>query len=297
MRVLLVFNPAACSGRAARTLPAIVQAFAARGVVAETLLTRHAGHATAHLAACSLQGFDGVVAAGGDGTLFEVVNGLYRREHPERIALGVIPLGTGNAFARDLGLEPGDWAGAVNIIAAARKKAVDVGRVATPSGQFHFLNIIGMGFVVDAGLTARKLKHLGRGAYTLATLWQVLKLKAYRLQLETDGKIIEQDNVFVAISNTRYTGTTFLIAPSARMDDGLLDVTLLRKLPRLRVLRLFPTIYSGRHVEFEEVSVIQARSIRILSPAGYPMAPDGEFRGETPAEITCLHRDLDLFCV
>lgn len=278
-------------------LPVIEQALAARGVVAETFLSHHAGHAMEHLATCPLDGFNGLVAVGGDGTLFEVVNGLYRREHPERIALGVIPLGTGNAFARDLGLNPGDWAGGVNIIAAARKRAVDVGRVATPSGHFYFINIIGMGFVVDAGLTARKLKILGRGAYTLATLWQVLKLKNYPLQLEIDGKIIEQDNVFVAISNTRYTGTTFLIAPSASMDDGLLDVTLLRKLPRLRVLGLFPTIYSGRHVEFEEVSVIQARCIRILSPAGYPMAPDGEFRGETPAEITCLHRDIELFCM
>jgi diacylglycerol kinase (ATP) len=140
MRVLLVFNPAACNGRAARMLPAVVQAFAARGVVAETFLTRHAGHAMEHLASCPLDGFNGLVAVGGDGTLFEVVNGLYRREHPERIALGVIPLGTGNAFARDLGLQPGDWQSGVNIIAAARTRTVDVGRVATATEQFHFLN-------------------------------------------------------------------------------------------------------------------------------------------------------------
>jgi len=296
MRVLLVFNPKACSGHAARMLPAIEQALAARGVATETFLTRYAGHAMEYFPSCSLRAFDGVAAAGGDGTLFEVVNGLYRRDRTERIPLGVIPLGTGNAFARDLGLQPGDWQSAVNIIAAARKRAVDVGRVQTPSEQFYFLNIIGMGFAVDAGLTAKKLKRLGRGAYTLATLWQVLKLKSYPVRLEIDGRIIEQDNVFVEISNTKYTGTTFLIAPAASMDDGLLDVTLLRKLPRLRLLRLFPTIYSGRHVEFEEVSVFQARSIRILAPAGYPMAPDGEFHGETPAEITCLQRDLELFC-
>ena len=296
MRVLLVFNPEACSGRAARMLPAIEQALAARGVATETFLTRYAGHAMAHLASCALSAFDGVVAVGGDGTLFEVVNGLYRSDRAERIPLGVIPLGTGNAFARDLGLQPGDWQSAVNIIAAARKRAVDVGRVQTPSEQFYFLNIIGKGFAVDAGLTAKKLKRLGRGAYTLATLWQVLKLKSYPVRLEIDGRIIEQDNVFVEISNTKYTGTKFLIAPAASMDDGLLDVTLLRKLPRLRLLRLFPTIYSGRHVEFEEVSVFQARSIRILAPTGYPMAPDGEFHGETPAEITCLQRDLELFC-
>jgi diacylglycerol kinase (ATP) len=296
MRVLLVFNPNARSGRAARLLTQIKQTLAARGVAAEVLLTSHAGHATECLATCSLTGFDGVVAAGGDGTLFEVINGLYLRERAARAALGVLPLGTGNAFARELGLQPGDWRGAVDIIAAGRSKLVDVGRVDTPLERFYFLNIIGMGFVVAAGLTARKLKRLGSMAYTLGTLWQALKLQSYKVRLEIDGKTIEQDNVFVEISNTKYTGTTFLIAPSASMDDGLLDVTLLRRLPRLRLLRLFPTIYSGRHVEFEEVSVLRGRTIRISAPAGYPLAPDGEFRGETPVQITCLERDLELFC-
>ncbi len=216
MRVLLVFNPEACSGRAARMLPAIEQALAARGVATETFLTRYAGHAMAHLASCTLSAFDGVLAVGGDGTLFEVVNGLYRRDRAERIPLGVIPLGTGNAFARELGLQPGDWQSAVNIIAAARKKAVDVGRVQTPSEQFYFLNIIGMGFVVDASLTARKLKRLGRGAYTLAALWQVLNLKSYPVRLEIDGRIIEQDNVFVEISNTKYTGTDVPYRPRSQ---------------------------------------------------------------------------------
>jgi diacylglycerol kinase family enzyme len=115
------------------------------------------------------------------------------------------------------------------------------------------------------------------------------------LRIEIDGRLTEQENVLVEISNTRYTGTSFLIAPSAQMDDGLLDATLLRNLPRLRLLRLFPSIYSGRHVDFEEVTVIQGKRIRILAPQGYPMVADGEFRGQTPVEISCLHRDLAIF--
>jgi hypothetical protein len=102
--------------------------------------------------------------------------------------------------------------------------------------------------------------------------------------------------LLIVVTNAQLYGSSWRLAPQAQLDDGLLDVTLLRKLRRLRLLRLFPTVYSGRHVEFEEVSTIQARSIRILAPAGYPMAPDGEFHGKTPAEITCLPRDLDLFC-
>lgn len=295
MKVLLVFNPQAASGRAQRLLPKVQGALAQQGLSNETLLTQHCGHATELVAGCALESFDGIVAAGGDGTVFEVLNGLYRHAKDRRKPLGVIPTGTGNAFVRDLGLMPGDWQSAVNIIAAGKRREVDVGRVTTATEQFYFLNIIGMGFAVDAGITALKFKRLGNSAYTLGTLWQTLRLKSYPLRLEIDGAVIEQDNIFVEISNTRFTGTNFLIAPAAAMDDGLLDITLLRRLPRLRLLRLFPSIYSGSHVTFEEVSVAQGKTIRILSPHAYPLTVDGEFHGETPAEITCLHHDLTLF--
>jgi diacylglycerol kinase (ATP) len=85
------------------------------------------------------------------------------------------------------------------------------------------------------------------------------------------------------------------MAPSAQLDDGLLDVTLVRRLPRLRLLRLFPTIYQGRHVDFEEVLTRQARMIRIDGPPGLALAPDGEICGRTPATVRCLPRDLEIF--
>ncbi len=295
MKLLLVFNPHARHGRAHRLLAGIQQAFRASGIATDTLATTHRGHATETVAAAVLADYDGVVAAGGDGTVFEVLNGLYRQVRAQRVPLGVVPVGTGNAFARELGLLPGDWRKGVAIIAAAKTRQVDIGQVNTPEERFHFINIIGMGFAVDAGLRARRLKALGDIAYTLGTLWQTLQLKSYMLRLEVDGQLLVQDNLFVEVSNTRYTGTSFLIAPGAVMDDGLLDITLLHKLPRLRLLRLFPTIYSGRHVDYEEISVVQGKSIRILAPEGCLLAPDGEFRGTTPAEITCLHQDLAIF--
>jgi diacylglycerol kinase (ATP) len=295
VNVLLVFNPHAGSGRARRLLPDIQEALARQGIHSDLLASACRGDAIEQMATRALGSFDAVIAAGGDGTVFEVLNGLYRQDRGQRIPLGVIPIGTGNAFARDLGLMPGDWRKGVEIIAGGKQREVDVGRVSMPDDQFHFLNIVGMGFAVDAGLTAASLKPLGSIAYTLGVLWQVLKFKSYSLHLEIDGEIIEQDNVFVEVSNTRFTGTTFLIAPGAEMDDGLLDVTLLQRLPRLRLLRLFPTIYSGRHVDFEEITVHKGSHIRILGPHAYPLAADGEFRGATPATITCLHRDLTVF--
>ncbi len=281
-------------GRASRLLPDI-QSSLERFAEVDIIQTRHAGHALDLATEAELGLYDGIVAAGGDGTLFEVLNGLYRKKRQERVPLGLVPVGTGNAFARDLGLMPGDWQKGIDIIARNQSRKVDVGCVQTGTDIFYFLNILGLGFAVDAGLMAKKLKLLGNAAYSLGTLWETFKLKSYPLHIEIDGKNIKQNNVFVEISNSRYTGTSFLIAPEAQIDDGLLDITLLSSLPRRRLLRLFPTIYSGRHVRYKEVSTYRARHIRIHAPRGRLMAPDGEFHGVTPADITCLHRDLDIF--
>jgi diacylglycerol kinase (ATP) len=183
----------------------------------------------------------------------------------------------------------------VGLIRAGRLRPVDVGRVQTPFESYYFLNIVGAGLPVDAMRMAAKLKFLGNSAYTLAALWRVMKLKSYPLTIEIDGKTIEQDSMFLEISNTRYTGTTFLMAPDAVLDDGLLDVTLLGKLSRYRLLRLFPTIYKGHHVRYEEIHTCKVREIRITSPADLGLAPDGELRGCTPATVTCLPRDLQIF--
>lgn len=298
VNLLLVFNSNALSGRAARLLPAIraaLQQFAS----VELLQTRGAGDARQRFAQTDLGPFDGVVAAGGDGTLFEVLNGLYARPAERRVPLGVLPVGTGNAFARDLGLLPGDWARGAEIIRSGRTRRFDVGRVefdsAGAAGGYHFLNIVGAGLPVDAMRTAERLKFLGRPAYSLAALWHGLLMQSHSLRVEADGELIEEDAIFVEISNTRYTGTSFLMAPAARFDDGLLDLTVVRRLTRRRLLRLFPTVYRGHHVGHPEVLTRQARIIRITAPVGLDLAPDGEFRGHTPATVRCLQRDLAIF--
>jgi diacylglycerol kinase (ATP) len=294
MRLLLVFNPQAGAGRAARLLPGVRSKLEAFATV-DVLQTGGAGDGTRLVAKADLSTYDGLIAAGGDGTLLEVLNGLYTHARAQRIPLGLVPVGTGNAFSRDLGLLPGDWEKAVDLIKAGCMRQVDVGRVETPNETWYFLNIVGVGLPVDAMNLAAKLKFLGNSAYSLAAFWRVIKLKSYPLSIEIDGKTINQDSMFLEISNTRYTGTSFLMAPDAVLDDGLLDVTLLGTLSRWRLLRLFPTIYKGHHVRYDEVQTCKARVIRITAPAGLVLAPDGELKGCTPATITCLERDLQIF--
>jgi diacylglycerol kinase (ATP) len=299
LKLLLVFNPNASVGRAAAALPS-VRAALARFATVELLQAPDAEAAQARIAEADLGAFDGIVAAGGDGTLFAVLNGLYAHAESARVPLGVVPVGTGNAFARELELMPGDWSRAVDIVRAGRVRPVDVGRVEWSSGTagtraYHFLNIVGAGLPVDAMRTAERLKFVGRSAYSLAALWQAMQLRTHPLRVEADGELLEEEALFVEVSNTRYTGTSFLMAPAARFDDGLLDLTLVRRLSRRRLLRLFPTIYHGRHVAHPEVLTRRARHLRITMPEGLELAPDGEFRGRTPATIDCLERDLALF--
>lgn len=295
MKLLIIFNPEAAHGRAVRKLTAIRTKFESLGIQIEFKPTKHPGHGIDLVACTDLSEFDGLVAAGGDGTLFEVLNGLYRHPKPARIPLGLLPIGTGNAFARDLQLKPSAWSDAIDLLQRRRTREVDVGLVKSADRTFYFLNIVGMGFTVDASKTAQKLKFFGNSAYTLATLWQVLKLKSFPLMVDLDGRKIRGDNIFITISNTRYTGTHFLIAPDASIDDGLLDVTILEKLPRRRLLKLFPTIYDGRHVQYKEISTHKAAQIHVQSPAGMLLGPDGELFGRSPSEITCLHQDLTIF--
>ena len=295
MKLLIIFNPKAAHGRSVRKLAGIKAKFESLNISTEILPTSHPGHGKQLVADADLKRFDGLVAAGGDGTVFEVLNGLYEHPASHRIPLGLLPVGTGNAFARELELQPGAWSEAIDILHRGRTRKMDVAHVKTADHAYYFLNIVVMGFGVKASLTAKKLKFFGNSAYTLATLWQVLKLKSYPLEMEIDGRPVHSDNIFVTISNSQYTGTHFLIAPGAVIDDGLLDVTVLKKLRRSRLLSLFPTIYEGRHVEHEEVSTHQASSIIIRSPEAMLMGPDGEFCGTTPAEINCLPRDLAIF--
>lgn len=247
-----------------------------------------------------LSPFDGVVAAGGDGTLFEVINGLMSHKERQSISFGVIPVGTGNAFSRELGLLPTDWKKGIDIISKQQTKPIDVGHIQTAKEHFYFLNIVGMGFVVDAGKTTLKIKQLGQSAYTLATLWETIKLKAHPVKIDLidehdQTESIDEALVFVEVANSRYTGTSFLIAPDAKIDDGLLDVIILKKISRIKILSLFPTIYSGKHINYKEVECRKVKSITIRTTNPMALMPDGEFKGQTPVTITVVHQALTLF--
>ena len=294
MKLLLIYNPNANHGRAAKILPRVEALFTQNSLEFDLRLTDYPEHAVQIVRESDFSTYDGVVAAGGDGTLFEVVNGYFQNPSKKRIPLGILPIGTGNAFARDLDLYLSKWTEAVPIIGLGRPKKVDVGRFHTHGQTYHFLNILGLGFVADVADTAHHLKGVGNLSYTLGVLYRTIMLHPHDLQIEIDGRRFERKNLFVEISNTRYT-SNFLMAPNAKIDDGLLDVTLLSPLTRRKLLRFFPKVFTGEHIFLDEVETYQARSIRITTNPPKVLTPDGELLGITPVEVECLPQAIEVF--
>jgi len=150
VRILIVYNPSAAHGRAGSSLGQVRGLLAVRGVDAEIRLTERPGHAVEIVRDADLGEFECVVAGGGDGTLFEVVNGYFLNPIESRPPLGVLPVGTGNSFARDIGLRTGALEQAIDLVCGGHHRAVDVGRFTTGGETYHYLNILGLGFVCDA---------------------------------------------------------------------------------------------------------------------------------------------------
>lgn len=292
--LLIIFNGHAGSGQANKLVPDI-EAYLNK-LKLDYVLKKTGRPSDVHTLITQSQPdhYSAVIAAGGDGTLFEVVNALMRIRPENRLPLGILPVGTGNAFSRELGLKPADWKKALDIIQANNRKAVDVGKVQTSDQQYYFINIVGIGLVVKIGQTTQKIKKIGPMSYSLAALWETMRIKPNKVKLRIDDQVIEDDLVFVEVANSRYTGTSFKIAPEAKINDGLLDVILLKPISRLRILNLFPTIYSGKHIQHPEIETHRAQAITLTSTEPMALMPDGEFIGHTPATISCVPGAIQL---
>ncbi len=295
MKILLIYNPKADHGQAEKLLPQVQELFQQNNIATDVHLTKYPQNAMEIVKKADFSHYGGVVAAGGDGTLFEVLNGCFQNKSEERIPIGVIPVGTGNSFAKDLNLDSGCWEEAVKIISQNKPGKIDVGYFNANGEDYYFINILGLGFVTQVMETSVKLKRLGNLCYTLGVLYETAFLKSYPLKIEMDGQRLEVDTSMIEISNTRYTGRSFLMAPNAEFDDGYLDVTLVKKLSRTRLLRLFPKLFTGEHIFADEVETFKVKTINIDAPEPLSLGSDGEIIGSTPLRVECLHQAIEVF--
>ncbi|HEY8834734.1 MAG TPA: diacylglycerol kinase family protein [Chthoniobacterales bacterium] len=258
---------------------------------AEIRLTGRRGSAARFAQAALQKGRKIVVAAGGDGTLNEVVNGI--GENVLGIRVGLIPLGTGNDFARTIGV-PTDLEAAIDLIAAGDTRKVDLVRVTSDEVRY-FVNVSAGGFsgLVDEKLTRAMKKTWGPLAYLRSAAAALPELRAYRTTLafdNTESLMLDLYNVVVA--NGRYVGGGTLIAPEASIDDGLLDIVLIpqRSAPELALLAA--QVAMGTHLSSDAIVFRRAAKLTVNSKPGMWFNVDGELVGNEPARFEILPRAL-----
>ncbi len=221
---------------------------------------------------------DVVLAVGGDGTAQEVANGLLRRSRPP--VMGVIPVGTGNDFARALGL-PRDPAAAAGMLLTARPRLLDVGVV----NDRYYLTVAGAGFDGEvARLVNAWPKVLGGTAtYVLGILKMLVVYRPVEVELAVDG-VLERERLFlIAVGNTAWNAGGMWIVPPARPDDGILHAVIAGPLTRIETLMVLPGVYSGRHLKHPKVRLTQGREITVTSATPLSVQADGEAIGTLPA--------------
>lgn len=264
------------------------------GATVETFATRQLDRLPEALCRLRPERFDAIFCAGGDGTHYHVLNGLIRRFGLDSIPpLGIVPLGRGNSFARDLNLLSVDDAAA--SIAEGKTRPVDLCRFRCNGREAFFTNLMGVGFVTDVAATAARFRRARELSYVIGVFSRLPALRPLHLKLEIDGRDFSGPYCFVEICNSRYTGGSMLMAPGARFDDGRFDVVMAGPMTRLELIRAFPLIYRGTHLSHPAVRVVRGASARIECDAPLGLLPDGELIGTTPVEIQVIPRCLNYF--
>lgn len=279
--VTVLVNPHAGRGRARRIAGAAIAELRRLRVGVEMVVTRSAAHARDEAARVVADGRDAVVVCGGDGAVSGVLPVLAGGSTP----LGLLPGGSGNDFARSLGLPVRDPVAAARVVALGAAERVDLGRV---GGDRWF------GTVVAAGFDARVNERMnamtwprGRLRYHAALVGELAAFRPLPFVLEVDGRRRELEAMLVAVGNTASYGGGMRICPGARVDDGLLDVTVVTRISRTKLMRLFPSVYPGTHVRRPEVLTLRGRSVR-LAAASVVAYADGERVGPLPVSCSVV---------
>lgn len=294
MKLALIINPAAGGMKKGKTWSEIKTAFSSKHITCDTFVSRHARHISELTSRLEINEYDALVSVGGDGTNFHMLNGLLSKHGFDELpVLGIIPAGSGNSFAMDLNIQ--DSHQGIQAVLNQRYKEIDVCSFTLDDKTYYFVNLAGIGFVTDVAGTAEKFKFFRDFSYLIGILYRTIRLKCHFMELEIDGKMIQGENLFVEFCNSRFTGGKMIMAPDARIDDGLMDIIVTGKISRSNLLATLPGIYKGTHLNNPAVSCYKGKTARIVTRPVKTLLPDGEIFGNTPSAIAVHHKKLRYF--
>ncbi|MEM1503528.1 diacylglycerol kinase [Domibacillus sp. 8LH] len=289
-RARIIYNPTSGRELFRKHLPEALEKLERAGYETSAHATTGEGDATEAARIATERKFDVVIAAGGDGTLNEVVNGLAGQEH--RPKFGVIPMGTTNDFARALHI-PRDIQGAIDVITAGETIPVDVGRM----NERYFINIAGGGRLTELTYEVpSKLKTmLGQLAYYLKGIEMLPSIKPTDIRIEYDGEVFEGESLLFLIGLTNSVGGFEKLAPDSSVNDGLFTLIILKKTNLAEFIRIASLALRGDHLNDPHVVYTKASRIHVQSSEPLLINLDGELGGEIPADFENLYRHLDVF--
>jgi diacylglycerol kinase (ATP) len=291
-KVTALTNPASGHGAAMRAAQTAIARLRQRGVEVVEIIGDDAQDAR-YLAAAALErGTDALMVTGGDGVVSNALQVLAGTDIP----LGIVPAGTGNDHAREFHIPTTDPGAAADIVADGCTETIDLGRIRDSNGvDKWFGTVAATGF--DSLVTDRANRMSwphGRLRYYLAMLAELSQLRLLPFRLVIDGtREIDADITLAAFGNTRSYGGGMLICPHADPTDGLLDITMAHSASRTKLVRLFPTVMKGTHIDLDEVTTARAKSVFVECP-GINVYADGDFACPLPAEISVVPAALQI---
>lgn len=271
-------NPAAGGGRVRQLLPPALEKLRAANVTVEVQETTARGHATERVRQAWREGYRKFISVGGDGTSFEIVNGLFPlAEGSEHPTLGFLPLGTGNSFLRDFSDTGVEFAMESLIVGRSRK--CDVLRLRHKKGVLHYINLLSIGFTADvATMRARRFSSWGELGYQTSIFICLARFRRrpFPLTVNDDRRVDQRPCLFLTFNNSKFTGGTMMIAPNAATDDGLIEYVRWGPIGRIGLIRNLPGLYDGTHTQhpLAEVRKVQRVDFHLNEPVDVMV--DGE---------------------
>lgn len=287
MKFKVILNPYANRWGAGKRQEEVAAALTDANLAHELVMTGGPGEGIQLAATAVSEGFDAVIAAGGDGTISEAANGLITAVAPDQptLPLGILPIGSANDLAKMMGI-PLELPDAVALIAQGHSRRFDAGRVDYDGKTHYFDNNSAIAMEPMITLEHMKIKHIaGEARYYLAIVRGVIKLKAWQMSIDWDDGAYHGPTYLLSVCNGPRTGG-MMIAPGAMMDDGRFDIVLVPKVPKRAVINFLLKLTQGKHIHQPAVTFTRTTSLKISSEPGTPLHADGEILSEAAKEIS-----------
>jgi len=297
-RFFAIVNPAAGGGRSAKLAGPALERLRNGGLEVDEVTTGAPGDAVRLARDAYVRGYRHFLAVGGDGTGHEILNGIFvgatpappvrerrataQRESAEtapadRVAMGFLPLGTGNSFLRDYTREGAK--ASLQALLERRTRTIDLMRLTHFAGEMYSFNLVSVGFTANVGaLTNRHFKPFGHLGYLLGVFMRLAQLRplTFAVRCDEDREWDQRPCLFLTFNNSAYTGGTMWIAPSADPSDGLIEYVHWGPIGRFAALRMLPTIYDGKHMQHPQASRRAVRHVEFNMPSAVDVMVDGE---------------------